>query len=60
VAQLFNANKKLMFKHFETNINEDGEYSFSYELKDGITNDRIGYKILEHEGVLELLLKKTS
>ena len=55
VAQQFVSNEKLMFKFFETNITDEGKYSFSYELKDGITNDRIGYKILQQEGVLELL-----
>ncbi len=58
VAQHFVANEKLMFKYFETNITEDGKYSFTYELKNGITNDRIGYKILQQEGVLEMLKNK--
>jgi len=30
---------------------------FSYQLKDGISNDRLGYVILKREKVVELLEK---
>jgi DNA mismatch repair ATPase MutS len=60
VAQLFVAEEKLMFKYFETTIDEEGKYSFSYELKEGITNDRIGFRILQQEGLLDLLQSKSS
>ena len=42
------------FKYFETSVS-DGELEFSYQLKDGVSNDRLGYLILEREGVIELL-----
>ena len=44
------------FKFFETTI-EDEKLSFNYNLKDGISNDRIGYLILKREKVIELLEK---
>jgi hypothetical protein len=34
-----------------------GELCFSYQLKPGISNDRLGYLILQKEGVLDLLNK---
>lgn len=44
----------IQFKYFETNI-KNKELEFSYQLKDGISNDRLGYLILEREGVVDLL-----
>ncbi len=42
------------FKYFETKV-EDEQLSFNYNLKDGISNDRLGYLILKREKVIELL-----
>ena len=42
------------FKYFETNVTDEN-LSFSYQLKDGISNDRLGYLILKNEKVIELL-----
>jgi DNA mismatch repair protein MutS len=42
------------FKYFETNI-ENGQLIFPYQLREGISNDRLGYLILEREKVVELL-----
>jgi DNA mismatch repair protein MutS len=44
----------IIFKHFETFANND-QLEFSYQLKDGISNDRLGYLILKREGVVDLL-----
>ncbi len=44
------------FKYFETGIS-DGQLTFNYRLLDGISNDRIGYLILQREKVVELLEK---
>ncbi|RYZ54499.1 MAG: DNA mismatch repair protein MutS, partial [Chitinophagaceae bacterium] len=44
----------ISFKFFETTVTED-QLSFSYQLKDGISNDRIGYVILRREKVVEML-----
>ncbi len=42
------------FKYFETSV-IDGQLHFPYHLKDGISNDRLGYLILKREGVVEML-----
>ena len=44
------------FKFFETSVVND-QLHFSYHLKDGISNDRLGYLILKREGVVEMLEK---
>ena len=46
--------KNILFRYFETSVN-DGQLSFSYQLKEGISNDRLGYLILEREGIVQLL-----
>jgi DNA mismatch repair ATPase MutS len=46
----------ICFKYFETNVLDD-QLVFSYQLKDGISNDRIGYVILRREKVVEMLEK---
>lgn len=55
VAQQFNADGRIVFAHFVTNISADGQYTFTYQLRPGISNDRIGYLILQQEGVIDLL-----
>jgi DNA mismatch repair ATPase MutS len=44
------------FKYFETNL-ENNELKFSYQLKEGISTDRIGYLILKKEGVVDMIDK---
>jgi DNA mismatch repair ATPase MutS len=44
----------ISFKYFETEVSEE-QLQFSYQLKEGISNDRIGYVILKREKVVELL-----
>lgn len=46
----------IQFRYFETDVQED-QLVFSYEMKEGISNDRLGYLILRKEGVVELLEK---
>jgi DNA mismatch repair protein MutS len=46
----------ISFKYFETSVVGDA-LQFSYQLKDGISNDRLGYLILKKEGVVEMLQK---
>lgn len=46
----------ISFKYFETSIKGD-QLEFSYQLKDGVSNDRIGYLILKREKVVEMLEK---
>lgn len=44
----------ILFRYFETEVKED-QLLFSYQLKEGISNDRIGYLILKQEKVVEML-----
>lgn len=44
------------FKYFETNVSNE-QLHFNYNLKDGISNDRLGYLILKRENVIDLLEK---
>lgn len=46
----------ISFKYFETAVLED-QLQFSYQLKEGVSNDRIGYVILKREKVVEMLEK---
>jgi DNA mismatch repair ATPase MutS len=46
----------IQFRYFETHV-EDDQLVFSYQLKEGISNDRLGYLILKKEGVVDLLQK---
>src|SRR5690606_9563076 len=58
VAHVFEGHTDLQFAFFTTNLTEDGQYHFAYQLEKGISKDRIGYRILSNEGVLDLLKKK--
>ena len=60
VAQQFKNRKEIIFSYFVTDLTQEGNYSFKYELKPGISDDRIGYRILQKEGVLALLNSKNK
>lgn len=57
VAHSFESNKDILFAYFVTETSND-TYKFTYELRPGISNDRIGYRILQQEGVISLLQNK--
>jgi len=44
----------IQFSYFETSVQND-QLTFSYQLREGISNDRFGYLILKKEGVVDLL-----
>lgn len=44
----------IAFRYFETSTDGD-QLLFSYQLKEGISNDRLGYLILKREKVVEML-----
>ena len=46
----------IQFRYFETQVEND-QLLFSYTLKEGISNDRLGYVILKKEGVVDMLQK---
>jgi DNA mismatch repair ATPase MutS len=56
IGEELKQHSNISFKYFETRI-IDGQLQFPYQLKDGISNDRLGYLILEREKVVELLEK---
>lgn len=55
IAAFFKDNHALQFARFITEQAPDGSFSFPYRLLPGVSSDRIGYKILQREGVLDLL-----
>ncbi|MBS1629182.1 MAG: DNA mismatch repair protein MutS [Bacteroidetes bacterium] len=55
VAQHFEKRSEIVFSYFVTDTQADGRFQFRYELRQGISNDRIGYRILLQEGVLDIL-----
>jgi DNA mismatch repair ATPase MutS len=46
--------QNIVFRYFETTVEGD-QLEFSYQLKEGISNDRLGYLILRKEKVVEML-----
>jgi DNA mismatch repair ATPase MutS len=46
----------ISFRYFETTASDD-QLEFSYQLKEGISNDRLGYLILKREKVVDMLEK---
>lgn len=46
--------QNIQFRYFETRIEEEN-LIFSYQLKEGISDDRLGYLILKREKVADLL-----
>ena len=46
----------IIFNYFETAVQNE-QLIFNYQLKEGISNDRLGYLILKNEGVVDQLQK---
>lgn len=55
VARYFEQNKQLNFYCFHTQLSSEGNFEFNYHLAKGISDERIGYKILVKEGVVGIL-----
>jgi DNA mismatch repair ATPase MutS len=56
IGEELKAYPNISFRYFETGVKDD-QLEFSYQLKEGISNDRIGYVILKREKVVEMLEK---
>jgi DNA mismatch repair protein MutS len=54
IADELKTYSNIIFRYFETEVKED-QLLFSYQLKEGVSNDRIGYLILKQEKVVEML-----
>lgn len=59
VAHELAQNPQMNFNFMET-IMEEGRPYFSYKLKKGITEERMGMWIIENEGIVEILKSKTD
>ncbi|HEX6427169.1 MAG TPA: DNA mismatch repair protein MutS, partial [Niastella sp.] len=46
----------ISFRFFETTVKDD-QLEFSYQLREGVSNDRLGYLILKREKVVDMLEK---
>lgn len=58
VARELENDPRIQFAFMVTQIYPDGDYRFLYELKEGISQDQIGYQILVREGVLDRLTRR--
>ncbi|KQM72515.1 hypothetical protein ASE74_23210 [Pedobacter sp. Leaf216] len=54
VAEMLKENKNIMFKYLFTKM-INNKPTFTYQLMDGITDERIGMWIIENEGIAEIL-----
>jgi len=56
IAKDLETQQGIIFKYFES-ILENGKFRFNFNLKDGVSKDRLGYAILENESIIDLLNK---
>jgi DNA mismatch repair protein MutS len=56
IGEALKDHSNISFRYFETNVKDD-QLEFTYQLKEGISNDRIGYVILKREKVVDMLEK---
>jgi DNA mismatch repair ATPase MutS len=54
IAEELQGEDQIIFKYFQSEVIDDNLH-FTYELKDGIAKEKIGYLILRKEKVIELL-----
>ncbi len=54
IAEAIKDRSNICFKYFDSEM-EDGNLKYSYELKDGVSNERLGMYIVRREGIFDLL-----
>ncbi len=54
ISDALKKHNNIKFNYFETAF-IDEQFQFSYALKEGVSNDRLGYLILKKEGVVQML-----
>lgn len=54
IAEALKVYPNISFNYFETTVLDD-QLIFNYQLRNGISNDRLGYLILKKEGVVKML-----
>ena len=55
LSETLQGKPNVWFRYCYTRITDDRRYEFTYQLKEGVSRDRIGYLVLKNEGVLDLL-----
>ncbi len=55
IGEELQSHSNIRFNYFETTVGSGDKLEFNYQLKDGISNDRLGYLILKQEGVVKML-----
>jgi DNA mismatch repair protein MutS len=54
IGEELKVHPNISFRYFETHVTDD-QLEFPYQLREGISNDRLGYLILKREKVIDLL-----
>ncbi|PJJ75151.1 MutS-like protein [Thermoflavifilum aggregans] len=54
IAEQLKSSGNIQFRYFEVQM-EEGKFQFNYHLREGISQDRLGYLILKQEKVLDML-----
>lgn len=54
IADNLQFTENVTFKHMETVVDGD-KFRFTYQLIDGVSNERIGHRIMKQEGVIKML-----
>ena len=49
------ASSQVDCRHFEATENAEGRLSFEYTIRDGVSSQRLGMRVLREEGIFELL-----
>ncbi len=49
----------IQYYYFETTTDTQLDYTFTYQLKEGVSQDRIGYIVLKKQGVLDILYNQS-
>ncbi len=59
LAEELKTEHAVWFRYCYTNISGN-DYEFTYQLREGVSKDRIGFMVLEKEGVLNLLSSRNA
>ncbi|HMJ47765.1 MAG TPA: hypothetical protein VK498_10555 [Ferruginibacter sp.] len=54
IGEALKSHPNISFNYFETTVSGE-QLTFNYQLREGISNDRLGYLILKKEGVVKML-----
>ncbi|MCL6523298.1 MAG: DNA mismatch repair protein MutS [Thermoflavifilum sp.] len=54
IAEQLKSLPNIQFRYFEVEM-QHGKFHFNYRLREGISNDRLGYAILQQEHVIDML-----